>query len=127
MLAAPAGVPLHVFVVWEPVLASDFAPPTTTVLGLIRDPRAEQYWDPDLKLSRDFIRTALSDPRRYNITEEVGPGAIIWDTVALFPPGAAWGKDVPVPVYYGHPVIGSVSGLSVAIEKLRQVRPAGSP
>jgi hypothetical protein len=122
-LASPAGVPLHVFVVWEPVLATDFAPPTTTVLGLIRDPRAEQYWDPELKVSKDLIRAALTDPHRYGITEEVEPGAIIWDTVALFPPGAVWGKDVPVPSYYGHPMIGSVGGLREALEGMRSSQP----
>jgi hypothetical protein len=32
-------------VVWEPVLTTDFAAPSTTSLGRIPDVRASQYWD----------------------------------------------------------------------------------
>ncbi len=119
VLTSSDGVPLHVFVVWEPVLVSDLAPPTTTVLGLIHDSRAEQYWDRELSLSKDLLRTALSDPRRYDIAEELAPDALIWDVVALFPPRALWDRDVPVPVYYGHTVLESAEGLTAALERMR--------
>lgn len=113
-------MPLHVFVVWEPVLVSDFAPPSTAALGLIHDPRAEQYWDRELALSKELLRSAFSDPRRYNtITAQVGPDAIVWDTVALFPPRALWNRDVPVPVYSGHTVLDSAGGLTAALERMR--------
>jgi len=35
---------LRVFVIWEPVLATDFAAPSTAALARIPDARAAQYW-----------------------------------------------------------------------------------
>jgi len=119
VLSGVQEMPLAVFVVWEPVLRTDLAPPTTSVLGLIHDPRALQYWDHDRVLSKDLVRTALTDPKRYSVTEDVSPNAVIWDTVALFPREAEWGKDVPVPVYYGHPVADRVRGLAEALRAQR--------
>ena len=38
--------PLTVFVVWEPILVTDWQRPSASVLGRIPDARAIQYWDP---------------------------------------------------------------------------------
>jgi hypothetical protein len=40
-------LPVRVFVVWQPILPTDWAPPTTFVMNRIPDRRARQYWDPD--------------------------------------------------------------------------------
>ena len=106
---------------WEPVIATDIAPPTTSVLALLHDPRAEQFWDHDRSLSAELVRSALANPERYKIREEIHAGSVIWDTVALFPPGALWDQDVPVPVYYGEPVLRSIDGLKQAMTKLHLV------
>ena len=42
---------LRVFVVWEPVLATDLTAPSTITLRRIHDPRVKQYWDSNRLLS----------------------------------------------------------------------------
>ena len=107
------------FVVWEPVIATDLAPPTTGTLARIHDRRAVQYWDHDRALSADIVRSVLADPDRYGLEEKVEAGSIVWDTVALFPPDVRWEQEFPVPTYYGFPVVSSARGLDEALARGR--------
>ncbi len=75
-----------VFVVWESVLWTDFAPPTSKVLSLIADSRASQYWDKDLVLSAKA--DSLGDTSRGEAAAAAGTKAVVWDVAAIFPPGA---------------------------------------
>jgi len=91
-------------VVWEPVLITDLAPPSTGVLSRLSDTRAAQFWDKELRLSRAMIQTA----RKHQLLsdEEIpGEGDIVWDFVAIYPPGVTWEELPPVPAYYGYPVV----------------------
>ena len=89
ILNSRGGLRVRVFVVWEPVIATDLAPPTTGTLARIHDRRAVQYWDHDRALSADIVRSVLADPDRYGL-EKVEAGSIVWDTVAVFPPDVRW-------------------------------------
>ncbi len=100
------------FVVWEPVIATDVAPPTTGTLKRIHDRRVVQFWDHDRVLSAHIVNSVLAAPDRYGMEDEVYPDSIVWDTVALFPPGVRWELDFPVPTYYGFPVVEAAAGLS---------------
>ena len=91
-------------IVWEPILKTDVAAPLSSALGLIQDPRARQYWDPDLLVSADLVRAANEDPARYGLEEPFPPDFIAWDLVAVFDAAARWESHPPVPVYYGGPV-----------------------
>src|SRR5260370_27519230 len=42
---------LRVFIVWEPVLATDLSAPSTITLRRIHDARVKQYWDRNRVLS----------------------------------------------------------------------------
>jgi len=105
--------------VWEPVIPTDVAPPTTGTLARIHDPRAIQYWDPDRALSADIVRAVLAAPDHYGMTDEFDASSIVWDTVAVFPPGSRWERDLPVPAYYGYPVVKAAVGLSEALDHPR--------
>ena len=102
------GAPLSVFAVWEPVLWTDAAPPTTSVLSRLRDPRAVQYWDPERALSREILRQARFDPALSRALGEVPEDAVVWDFVAVFPPGARWDGRFPKPGAYGFPVVEAI-------------------
>lgn len=102
---------LRVLVVWEPVLPTDWAPPTTGALSTLDDPRAIQYWDPERALSADIVRAVRQHPERYADWGSLGAETIIWDTVGLFPPGVRWSADIPVPTFHGEPVVQSVDEL----------------
>lgn len=92
-------------VVWEPVLKTDVAPPLTGILRLLKDRRVVQYWDPQLVLSADLVRAANEDPARYGLEEPFPPDFVAWDMVAVFGKSARWAGNLPVPTYYGGPVV----------------------
>jgi hypothetical protein len=105
VLAEAHGAPVRTLIVWEPVIWSDIAPPTSSVLALLRDARARQFWDPDRAVSQEIVRSVDEDPKRYGFDEPLGDGDIVWDVVAVFPPGAVWNDgELPVPTYYDGPV-----------------------
>ncbi len=118
VLTENAALPLRVFVVWEPVIVTDVAPPTTGALGLIHDLRAAQYWDRERVLSEDIVRALRADPSRYPLGDELGEvdeETIVWDFIAVFPRGALWERDIPAPSFHGFPVVRSISGLRQAL------------
>ncbi len=112
---------MRLFVVWEPVIATDLAPPTTGTLARIHDRRASQYWDHDRALSADIVRSVMAAPGRYGLTEELYADSIVWDTVAVFPPELRWEREFPVPSYFGVPVVSSVRGLGDALGRAREL------
>jgi hypothetical protein len=88
--AKPASA-VRVFVVWEPVLVTDWRAPDPSLTGYVPDTRAVHFWDHDRRLSAllggaDRI-TALAD------TTEVGfrMKDVVWDAALIYPPGARWG------------------------------------
>jgi hypothetical protein len=105
LLAEFPDAPLRVQVVWEPVLMTDVAPPLTGVLGRLEDDRVTQYWDPDRVLAADILRAVNQAPARYGFDGPLPQDFIVWDVVAVFDRTARWEADLPVPAYYGGPVV----------------------
>jgi hypothetical protein len=91
MMAELAGKPVRIFVVWEPVLFSDWSSPSTATLGRISNTRATQVWDKDRLISRSM--------------GEDDRGSIVWDYVAVYPAGVVWEDRPPRALYDGGPVI----------------------
>ncbi|HBY62408.1 MAG TPA: hypothetical protein DEH78_21505 [Solibacterales bacterium] len=102
---------LRVFVVWEPVLDSDTGPPGDKAQARVTDPRARQYWDAKLRLSEAARKTLLKDPAPVIGKESLVTGEIVWDFIALFPPGVTWKGDFPVPAFKGAPVVDVIPAL----------------
>jgi hypothetical protein len=115
---------LRVQIVWEPVLKSDFGAPLTQVLGLLRDRRVTQYWDPNRVVSADLVRSVNENPVRYRREGKLPPGFVSWDVVAVFAKSAHWERDLPVPVYYGGPVVDSIDAAREAIANELAATPA---
>ena len=117
---------MSVLVVWEPVLPTDVAPPTTTTLGLVHDPRAMQYWDEGRALSTDLVRSMMANPQHYGVDEhEFSADTVVWDAVAVFPAGTQWERDLPVPAFMDFPVVQAVDGLRSSLASL--VRKGSDP
>jgi len=93
---------VRVFVIWEPVLPTDLTAPSTMTLKRIADTRASQYWDNEHLVSK-------------SIGEE---DDVVWDYVAVYPPGKLWEKGPPEPTYSQAPVVHSIDGTREAIQKL---------
>jgi len=92
---------IRVFVIWEPVLPTDLAAPSTMTLKRISDTRGSQYWD-----KQHLVSSSIGDPE-----------GVVWDYVAVYPPGKLWDKSPPEPVYSHAPVIHGISATKEAIQK----------
>ena len=99
----------RVFVVWEPVLPTDWGAPSTAGLARVADGRAQQYWDKGRLLSKAM--------------GERDNSSIVWDYVAVYAPGALWNDTPPKPFYEDGPVVRVVSALTQALRSA-SVQPA---
>jgi len=95
---------VRVFVIWEPVLATDFTTPSTSALARIPDLRATQYWDRNRALS--------------HLLGERNRSTVVWDYIAVYAPGTVWQDAPPKPVYSDHPVRDVIGGAKDAIQRL---------
>jgi hypothetical protein len=98
------GANVRVFVVWEPVLATDFAAPSTSALARIPDVRASQYWDRKRVLS--------------HLLGERNRSTVVWDSIAVYAPGTFWQDTPPKPVYSSGPVRDVINGAKNAVRGL---------
>ena len=103
MLTDLTGKPVRAFVVWEPVLPTDWGPPSTTALQRISDSRAIQFWDKSRLVSH---RMGERDRR-----------SIVWDHIAVYAQGATWDKSPPEAAYSGGPVVKVMEPTRSAITK----------
>jgi hypothetical protein len=95
---------VRVFVIWEPVLATDFAAPSTAALGRIPDARAAQYWDRKRSLS--------------HLLGEHNRATVVWDHIAVYGRGTQWRDTLPMPVYSDNPVRDVIPGAKESINRL---------
>jgi hypothetical protein len=86
-----SGKPVRVFVIWEPVLPTDWSSPSTAALSRIFDTRAAQFWDKGRLISHSM---GERDSR-----------SVVWDHVAVYPAGAIWEDGPPQALYHGGPVV----------------------
>lgn len=99
-----SGKDVRVFVVWEPVLATDLTAPSTRALARVPDLRATQYWDRNRDLS--------------HLMGEHNRATVVWDYIAVYEPGSIWQDAPPKPVYSDHPVRDVIGGAKDAIQRL---------
>jgi hypothetical protein len=98
---------VRVFVIWEPVLPTDFAAPSTAALARINDARAAQYWD---------RKRALS-----HLLGEHNRSSVVWDHIAVYAPGTLWQDSSPKPIYSDGPVRDVIGGAKESIQRLLAV------
>jgi hypothetical protein len=86
-----AGKPVRAFVIWEPVLLTDWSSPSTATLSRLSDSRVAQFWDKGRLISRSM---GEHDRR-----------SIVWDFISIYPAGALWEDKPPEALYAGGPVV----------------------
>jgi hypothetical protein len=91
MMAELGANRARIFVVWEPVLFTDWSSPSTATLGRIPDAQASQFWD-----KMRLISHSMGEHDRRSI---------VWDYVAVYPRGVVWDARPPEPLYSGEPVV----------------------
>jgi hypothetical protein len=95
------GKPVRTFIIWEPVLPTDWGAPSTATLKRITDSHSAQFWD-----SKRLISHSLSEHDRHSI---------VWDYVVVYPAGAVWKQLPPTPLYEGGPVVQVIEPLRNAV------------
>jgi len=98
------GQDVRVFVIWEPVLPTDFVAPSTAALGRIPDARAAQYWD---------RKRALS-----HLLDEHNRPSVVWDYIAVYAPRTLWQDAPPKPVYSDNLVRDVINEAKESINRL---------
>ena len=113
LLRETSSQDVRVFVIWEPVLPTDFVAPSTAALRRIPDVRAVQYWDRKRSLS--------------HLLGEHNRPTVVWDYIAVYAPGTLWQDAPPKPVYSDNPVRDVISGAKESIRRLlaRGINSAG--
>ena len=112
VLRANARADLRVFVIWEPVLETDWGTPSPSLTGDVADPRVEHFWDHDRRLSAMF--GGASQLASHASVQKVGfrMKDVVWDTALLYPPGAKWGQTASLLVA---PVVKFQADLAAAL------------
>jgi hypothetical protein len=104
LLEAQTDAHLRVFVIWEPVLATDLSAPSTITLRRIHDPRVKQYWD-----SSRVVSHAMGEHDR---------PSVVWDYIAVYRPQQIWTDAPPPPEFEGRPVVRFMEGARRALEAI---------
>jgi len=96
-----AGRPVRAFVVWEPVLATDWSSPSTAALARLSDSRAAQFWD-----KHRLVSHSMGEHDRHSV---------VWDYIAVYPTGTVWEESPPAALYHGNPVVQVTEAARAAI------------
>lgn len=91
MLARHNGENLRVLVVWEPVLVTDWSPPSSATMQRIADARVTQFWDRGRLVSKAM--------------GEHDGDSVVWDWVGAYRGDADWAGSPPKPLYAGGTVV----------------------
>ena len=94
---------MRAFVVWEPVLPTDWTSPSSLVLSLVSDLRASQYWDKRRLISHSMGEHDLR--------------SVVWDHIGVYAPGAMWQNRPPPAAYEGGPVVNAADAARAALRQ----------
>jgi len=92
-----------VLVVWEPILATDWRPPSGSTLGRIADSRTRQFWDPEHVVSSELKDRATRTPIQPKPDCCIQKG-FYWDEAILYPSGTHW-KEASPSLFWNGPVV----------------------
>jgi hypothetical protein len=106
---------VRVFVVWEPVLPTDWGAPSGSTLARISDGRVQQYWDKNRLLSKAM---GEKDKR-----------SIVWDWIGVYGKDSQWRDRAPMPVFGDGPIVDVLPGLEAAVRQVSNtaLTPATGP
>lgn len=100
ILSRHPGNKVRVIAIWEPMLPTDWNRPTSTVLGRLSDKRAIQWWDKQHVIAGLMAASAGNKNPGCCKRDE-----ILWDVIAVYPPGVKWAEALPAPTFFAGPVV----------------------
>lgn len=108
---------MRVLVIWEPILTTDWRPPSGNTLARIPDRRARQFWDRNHVVSGALAEIVKRKPLEPRPTCCVQKG-FYWDEAILYPRGARWNDAVPA-VFWNGPVVRIVDSVEKSLDEQR--------
>lgn len=105
---------MRVLVVWEPILPTDWGPPSGSTLARISDARVEQFWDPKHAVASALNGIAKQKPPQPEPTCCFDKG-FYWDDLILYPPALHW-QDPPVSSFWNGPVFRAIPDLEKSLD-----------
>lgn len=105
---------MRVFAVWEPMLATDWLPPSRFVLRRLPDLRVRQYWDRDHALARRMLADERPPQPEQECCERNGN---LWDLAAVYPPSTRWTDRLPAATVFNGPVVDVVEPVEAAVTR----------
>jgi hypothetical protein len=94
-------IKVRVFVVWEPILQTDWSPPFSGVLGRVSDSRVTQFWDKEHYMASRLAKDARDPQPTQKCCIRNG---YLWDLAVVYSPGVQWGNQLPVATMFDGPV-----------------------
>ncbi len=91
MLKQHSHADVRVFVVWEPVLATDWGKPSSGLTANIEDKRAIHFWDPSRRLSASYGGPGKIESLAATREVAFKMKDVIWDAAFIYSPGVKWG------------------------------------
>ncbi|MGH9534509.1 MAG: hypothetical protein ACRD2E_06595 [Terriglobales bacterium] len=110
---------VRVLVVWEPILPTDWEPPSRSDLGRISDPRVRQFWDPNHLISQSIRRRVA---RMHGSAAPNSSGGYYWDEVLVFAPHVRW-RGSRSPAVWAGPVFMAAPRLASALRRMVSATP----
>ena len=101
VLAAREGSDVRVYVVWLPILATDFSAPNTSVMGRIADTRVRQFWDREQLIAKAIAAAGPDQPA----PDCCDMDGILWDLAAVYTRGLRWEDRLPPAAFLNGPVV----------------------
>ena len=98
MLRAIPAANVRVFVIWEPVLLTDWRRPSAAQTSYVPDRRATHFWDIDRRLSALYGGPAKKETLAETHQLAFRMKDVIWDTALVYPPGVRWGQSAKLMV-----------------------------
>jgi hypothetical protein len=92
---------VSVFAVWEPILPTDWIPPTTGTLSRLSDHRVRQYWDKDHRMAKAMAGSRVGEPN----PDCCNRNGTLWDLIAVYPAGSEWRETLPRATIFNGPVV----------------------
>lgn len=89
--------PLAVYVIWQPILPTDWSRPGSHVLARLHDSRVQQYFDGGHRVAALLGKMSADqqlDP------ECCWSRGLPWDLLAVYEPGMEWHNSLPSPALF---------------------------
>jgi hypothetical protein len=107
---------VRIFVVWEPILPTDWSRPSRTVLSRIPEANVVQYWDKGHLIAKELAQQLTNSQEPHCCVSD----DTLWDVVALYPQDTSWGSSPPV--FIDGPVVRVAPQVSAKLSELLNSR-----